>query len=184
MLHGFTYDDYGRGGVLPWATPIFDTAGNLYGTTAQGGAFWSGCAEFGCGTVFKLRPRKDGTWSYEVLHSFGNAGDGTAPYDNLVLDAAGNLYGTTYGGGANGSGCVANWGCGTVFKLTRQPSGEWAEKILHSFEDNNKDASNPFSGLIFGPAGNLFGTGSQGGTFTSSCEPYQHGCGAVFEIKP
>jgi len=183
VLHGFTYDNYGEGVVDPWASLVFDAAGNLYGTTAQGGAFWQGCAGFGCGTVFQLKHHKGGTWTFNVLHSFGGNGDGTGPYANVILDDSGDLYGTTYGGGANGSGCVPNWGCGTVFELTKQTDGGWTAKILHSFQ-NGKDASNPFSGLIRDQAGDLFGAGFYGGAHASSCPLPSYGCGGVFEITP
>jgi uncharacterized repeat protein (TIGR03803 family) len=80
----------------------------LYGVTNQGGAYKSGgCENLGCGTVFKLAPGAGGKWTERVLHSFDdNAVDGWGPDGGLIMDAAGNLYGTTYSGGAYGYGAV------------------------------------------------------------------------------
>jgi uncharacterized repeat protein (TIGR03803 family) len=78
---------------------VIDKAGNLYGTTVEGG---SGC---GCGVVYKLARRKQGKWTYTVLHTFEGS-DGAQPDANLILDGKGNLYGTTATGGAHGGGVV------------------------------------------------------------------------------
>jgi len=83
--------------------------GNLYGTTTMGGAYKNSCGA-NCGTVFQLTPAAGGTWTEKVLHSFGKGKDGASPYAGLILDAAGNLYGTTSAGGADNSG--------TVFEIT------------------------------------------------------------------
>ena len=85
MLHSF---GNGTDGVYPFAGLIFDAAGNLYGTTYEGGTY-------GYGTVFELTPTRGGGWTETVLHSFGNGTDGDVPYAGLIFDAAGNLYGTT-----------------------------------------------------------------------------------------
>jgi uncharacterized repeat protein (TIGR03803 family) len=135
-------------GGSPQAGLITDTSGNLYGTTASGGAyggFLSG------GTVFKLTP--DGTES--VLWSFGNGSDGQTPLASLIRDTSGNLYGTTFAGGA--------YGLGTVFKLT--PDG--TESVLWSF-GNGTDGSQPAAGLITDPSGNLYGTTAHGGAYSGS----------------
>jgi uncharacterized repeat protein (TIGR03803 family) len=90
-----------------------DAAGNLYGTTQRGGAESTPCINFGtCGVVFKLSP----TGIETVLHSFTRGADGALPYAGLIQDAAGNLYGTTYEGGA---ACALDmsFGCGVVFRL-------------------------------------------------------------------
>jgi len=101
VLHNFTGN--GGDGDLPYANLVFDAAGNLYGTTSAGGAY-------GYGTVFELGPNRVGGWKYRVLHSFNNNGvDGITPTGGLILDAAGNLYGTTSAGGA--------YGVGTVFRV-------------------------------------------------------------------
>jgi uncharacterized repeat protein (TIGR03803 family) len=86
---------------------IFDKSGNLYGTTLLGGP---GDCSNGCGTVFELTPNAELYWTEVVLHSFGLGTDGVHPYANLILDAHGDLYGTTNQGGA--------YGWGTVFEIT------------------------------------------------------------------
>ena len=95
----------------------FDAAGNIYGTTQNDGAY-------GYGTAYELT-RSGDTWTETVLHSFGAPGDGQYPDHNVVLDSAGNVYGTTYSGGASGAG--------TVFQLVPSGSG-WTENILASFD--------------------------------------------------
>jgi len=159
-------------GNSPQANLVFDGSGNLYGTATEGGIY-------GEGTVFKLTPNK-GQWTETVLYSFcqlQNCVDGATPRSGLVLDAAGNLYGTTSAGGAY-SGSVG----GVVFELTPHPGGTWTEAVLHSF-GNGKDGAGIFiSGLVFDSAGNLYGTTSGGGTTSRSICP--DGCGAVFELSP
>ena len=107
VLHSFTNR---RDGNHPDAGLIADAAGNLYGTTLSGG-------DGGYGTVFQLDP--SGTLT--VLYSFTGGSDGRSPVGGLIADAAGNLYGTTYGGGA-GTGCIGGGACGTVFELTAPAS--------------------------------------------------------------
>src|SRR5882724_10153447 len=114
----------GTDGANPYGSLVGDSAGNLYGTTLYGGTS-------GFGTVFKL----DTTGAETVLHSFTGVPDGRNPYAGLVRDAAGNLYGTTYYGGASNN-CF--WGCGTVFVL--DTAG--AETVLHSFMGFS-DGANP-----------------------------------------
>ncbi len=162
VLHSFSGS---ADGAFPAAGLIFDTAGNLYGTTVGGGTHSEG-------TVFELTPAGGGTWTEKVLYSFGNGTDGYSPYSGLVFDAAGNLYGTAYYGGT--------YSRGTVFELTPQAGGTWTEQVLHSF-GNGTDASAPFAGLTFDTAGNLYGTTEIGGT-SGGCAPY--GCGTVFELTP
>ena len=157
VLHSF--DQNGTDGAFPAAALIFDTAGNLYGTTAGGGTYSKG-------TVFELTPVGGGTWTEKVLYSFGNGTDGFSPYSGLVFDAAGNLYGTAYYGGT--------YSRGTVFELSPGAGGTWTEKVLHSF-GNGTDASQPFSGLTFDTAGNLYGTTEVGGAHTA---------GTVYELTP
>lgn len=156
LLHSF---GYGADGQLPFAAVIFDTAGNLYGTTTAGGAYAHGIA-------FELMPQANGGWREKILHSFGNGSDGQTPYSGLVLDAAGNLYGTTVEGGT--------YGQGTVFELMPQASGIWREKLLHSFGDAG-DGQKPYAGLIFDTAGNLYGAAEIGGTYSG---------GAAFKLTP
>ncbi len=178
LLRSFGGD--GKDGASPWAGVILDAAGNLYGTTNHGGTDRSGCIfqqqGQGCGTVFQLTPGANGKWTETVLHSFSNNGkDGYEPQASLILDAAGNLYGTTvWGGSAQGSECYGD-GCGIVFQLTPGGKGKWTEKILHNFDPEKMDGYNPVYGLILDAAGNLYGTTEWGGA---------NGGGAVFEVTP
>jgi len=143
---------------------VFDAAGNLYGTTAYGGSSLFGI-------VFKLTPNPDGSWTESVLHSFVGGLDGESPVAGLILDAAGNLYGTASGAGVSGHG--------VVFKLTPNLDGSWTESELHSFT-GAADGGYP-NGLIFDAAGNLYGTTLYGGFYyTAECSPY--GCGVVFKL--
>jgi uncharacterized repeat protein (TIGR03803 family) len=158
----------GSDGSGPQAGLIFDAAGNLYGTTVGGG---TNCPPFGCGTVFELTPTAGGGWTEKVLHSFGNGTDGANPFAGLIFDAAGNLYGTTYGGGTYRCGAS---GCGTAFELTPAAGGSWTETVLYSFSRGN-DGFEPEAGLIFDSAGNLYGTTAVGGTYDG---------GTVFELTP
>jgi uncharacterized repeat protein (TIGR03803 family) len=169
---------FGKAGTNPLAGLIFDAAGNLYGTTETGGA--GTCSLDGCGTVFELIPNAGGGWREKVLHRFdNNHKDGFYPSASLIFDAAGNLYGTTYQGGA--------YRFGTVFELTPKANGDWTEKILHSFHRYGKngvygkDGASPYASLIFDSAGNLYGTTSAGGAFSGNNCP-RDGCGTVFEL--
>jgi uncharacterized repeat protein (TIGR03803 family) len=157
VLHSFMggYDD----GANPMAELIADAQGNFYGTTANGGSE-DDCypaGGYGCGTVFKLAP--DGT--EKVLYVFSGNADGAAPHSGLVLDAAGNLYGTTFLGGA---------GNGVIFKIS--PTGK--ESTLYTFQGGD-DGGVLNAGLIIDGAGNLYGTTVDGGA---------GGKGTVFELTP
>jgi uncharacterized repeat protein (TIGR03803 family) len=145
----------------PYAGVIFDMAGNLYGTTEQGGSI-------GQGTAFELTPNSDGSWTESVLHSFGSGNDGGFPDAGLTFDTAGNLYGTTPSGGGVGFE-------GTVFKLTLGSQGHWTETLLHAF--SGQDGIIPYNDgrLVVDGAGNIYGTAAAGG---------QYGGGTVFEITP
>jgi uncharacterized repeat protein (TIGR03803 family) len=141
-----------------------DTAGALYGVTFLGGSQ-------NCGIVFELA-LSGGSWVETVVHDFtgsfnGNSPDGCLPYDNLIIDSKGVLYGTTRGGGANGGG--------TVYALT--PTGvSWNETVVYSFSfDGRLDGSSPIAGVISDKKGNLYGTTLAGGA---------NGFGVVFELSP
>jgi uncharacterized repeat protein (TIGR03803 family) len=185
VLYNFCSATNCADGAIPYAGLIFDSAGNLFGTTSGGGSF-SNCPEQGCGTVFELTPGDDGKWTEKVLHRFTfgpPAYDGTTPeFGSLIFDKVGNLYGTTFYGGK----CVDGPGCGTVFQLKRHAKGRWTEEVLYSFQANGKDGLNPYFGLVFDAAGNLYGTTYVGGRSIlsgSSLSCYQ-GCGTVFQLTP
>jgi uncharacterized repeat protein (TIGR03803 family) len=143
---------------------ILDTAGNIYGATLWGGN--PDCDGYGaCGVVYKL----DTTGTLTVLHTFQGGSDGTNPDDALVMDAAGNLFGTTLAGGAGG-GCTDYNppGCGTVFEIAA--GGQ--ETILHAFTGG--DGANPSAGLLLDSAGHLYGSALEGGS---------HDYGTLFELS-
>jgi uncharacterized repeat protein (TIGR03803 family) len=157
-------------GEFPYAGVVFDQKGNLYGTTRNGGTQNNNCG-YGCGVVFKLTPRGKET----VLYSFcaqGNCADGAQPFAGLVFDQKGNLYGTTYLGGASNGG--------VVFKLT--PKGKYT--VLYSFcsQSGCTDGEYPAAGLVFDPKGNLYGSTYNGGAYNAYCSDY--GCGVVFKLTP
>ncbi len=142
-----------------------DPAGNLYGTAASGGPNRGG-------TVFELTPPKgSGTlWKLTLIDSFTlNSYGPYYPQSDLVLDASGNLYGTSTAGGA--------YGGGTVFKLTPAADGSWIESLLYSFckvGTNCEDGYFSNAGLSFDADGNLYGTTLLGGA-------YNHG--VVYELS-
>jgi uncharacterized repeat protein (TIGR03803 family) len=142
ILHAFTG---GKDGDTPWATPVLDAFGNLYGATLYGGYLHCGFSS-GCGAVFKLDPSGNNT----ILHAFASSAMASTPY-GVKRDASGNIYGTTAIGGS-----------GTVFKLDSLGN----LSILHTFTGGT-DGSTPYSGLVQDKAGNLFGTTYNGGTFNS-----------------
>ncbi len=168
QLHLF--QGYPSDGGEPVGNLAFDAAGNLYGTTEEGGGSSACNAGVGCGTVFKLTP-SGGTWVESLLHTFNNTPDGKYP-NYITLDSAGNLFGTTAAGG----GCYDSDVCGTVYELS--PAGSsWHETILHSFQYGQfPDGLSPLGGVVFAPDGNLYGTTREGGTMS--------GEGTVFQIKP
>jgi uncharacterized repeat protein (TIGR03803 family) len=114
VLHSFG-NPATQDGAIPYAGLIFDAHGNLYGTTSSGGIHPCN-SDVGCGTLFELSPREGVGWTEAVLHSFDNNGsDGNSPQAGVIFDGAGNLYGTTQGGGIHQ--CEEGYGCGTVFEL-------------------------------------------------------------------
>jgi uncharacterized repeat protein (TIGR03803 family) len=192
VLHSF---GRGKDGASPYAGLIADAAGNVYGTTADGGAG-------GLGTVFELTKR-DGKWAEKMLHSF-NGRDGEHPYASLVFDGSGNLYGVTEdtifeltpeAGGRwkekvlHNSGSTASlifdtagnlygtttYGgiqdAGTLFELTRKAGGEWTYTTLFDF--TGFSGTYPLAGLVLGAKGKMYGTTYYGGT---------HNIGTVFEF--
>jgi uncharacterized repeat protein (TIGR03803 family) len=158
-LYAFTG---GSDGAHPYSPLVFDTAGNLYGTTF--GAYSGGGS--GVGTVFKLTPNADGSWSFSLLYTFRGGTDGVMPSGPIVLDPLGNLYGTTDSGGGQNAG--------TAFELSPTARGPWKETQLHRFT-GGKDGLLP-AGLALGPAGTLFGWTPYGGA--QACA-----CGVVYELS-
>jgi len=163
ILHSFTGGD----GSAPLGVPVFDQAGDLYGTTEAGGAN-------GDGTVYQLAPGSKGRRRLTVLRNF--EGLSKRSTSTLVFDKNGVLYGTTETGGS--SGCNGS-GCRLVFKLTPAANGTWTYLVVHIFHQNGKDGNQPDAGVIVDSAGNLYGTTTEGGTGI-----WNVGCGTVFEITP
>jgi uncharacterized repeat protein (TIGR03803 family) len=174
-------------GSEPRAALIMDSKGNLYSTTNKGGAN-------GVGAVFELSPEiasgcaagtgaGDG-WCESVLYSFGNGSEDAAYPDAALLLYKGDLYGTTYSGGAPGGPNCSFQPCGTVFKLGPKPKSGcptgtntgngWCESVLYSFDSQPGDGFNPYAGLIVDKEGNLYGTTPFGGISG----------GTVFELSP
>ena len=160
ILYTFTGGSDGGG---PFGNLVFDSTGqNLYGTTSAGGVSNS---KGGNGVVFQLS-HVGGTWVENVIYAFAGGGDGAAPLGGVIFDSAGNLYGTTNSGGANG--------LGTVFELSPASGGGWTEQVIYSFAGGS-DGANPNGGLAIDSTGNLFGTTSTGGAAN---------LGTVFEVSP
>jgi uncharacterized repeat protein (TIGR03803 family) len=153
-------------GDNPVAGLVADKAGNLYGA-ANDGTFYAG-------VVFEMSHSPRGVWRFLVIHIFTGGSDGGGPESSLILDDAGNLYGTGAGGGGS-SQCRG--GCGTVFKLSPSGSG-WTLTTLHNF--HVLDGSFPASPLYRDNKGDLYGTTETGGI--RGCKA--NGCGTVFELSP
>lgn len=160
ILHSFDCSG-GTDGSDPQAGLILDQTGYLYGTTINSGPT-------GAGTVFRIDTAGK---NYRILYTFSGGADGSEPWGPVVLDKAGNLYGTTrYGGTLS---CNPPNGCGVVFKL----NSKGVETVLHTFSE--ADGMLPSSGLVRDAVGNLYGTTPRGGD--TQC-PF--GCGVVFKIHP
>jgi uncharacterized repeat protein (TIGR03803 family) len=161
---------------------ISDSKGNLYGTTEYGGTgtCTSPRGYPGCGTVFEVTPNGNGDWTETVLYSFQGGDDGVLPSSGLIFDQAGNLYGTTGAGGGN-TNC--DNGCGTVFELSPNQHGGWAESVLYSFRGGSDgDGAYP-EGVIFDKSGNLYGPTADGGIDGCAINSNAY-CGTVFELSP
>jgi uncharacterized repeat protein (TIGR03803 family) len=179
ILYSFSNTDPDNG-KNPHGSLIFDASGNLYGTTFDGGS-GTGAASFpgvadgngaSGGTVFELSPNGSGGWTQQVLYSFCSAAkcaDGNNPVDRLIFDASGNLYGTAdLGGSAN---------AGVVYELKPGQGGTWTESVLYNFcsVSGCTDGEEPWAGLVFDAAGNLYGTTKTGGAY---------GHGTAFKLSP
>jgi uncharacterized repeat protein (TIGR03803 family) len=156
VLHSFTFGATDGPGTL-----ISDSSGNLYGVSDGN---W--------GAVYELIPNRGSSgWTYKVLHQFDDGLDGGDPNGGLLLDSAGNLYGTTVYGG----GCGGGIGTGVAFKLTPNADGTWSETVLYAFGCLPTDPEVPASGLTFDTAGNLYGEAGGGPNFSQ---------GIVFKLSP
>lgn len=188
-------------GEYPYSGLVMDSSRNLYGITHNGGKNSNGCvfelSPSGGGwseqkiydipagdsivaglaidafgnlfgntffTVFELSP-DGGTWNPSVLHTFGIGKDGIEAEGVPVLDGSGNIYGTTFGGGAHKGG--------TVYEVSPKPNKKWKEKVLYSFKDNSKDGGAAMAGVVLDANGNIYGTTTGGGKYTD---------GTVFEL--
>ncbi|MGA2902448.1 MAG: choice-of-anchor tandem repeat GloVer-containing protein [Candidatus Korobacteraceae bacterium] len=175
----------GTDGGSPAAAVTFGPDGVIYGTAQYGGNL-SACHEpfwTGCGVVFELRPSSTpprtvfGAWNETVIFQF-NFTDGALPASEVLFDAAGNLYGTTIGGGSvedgrqPGSGEDCDYHCGVVYELSKV-NGSWDQTAVYLFTEDS--GSNPYAGLVFDHQGNLYGAAS----FTGPA-----GYGSIFELTP
>jgi uncharacterized repeat protein (TIGR03803 family) len=155
VIHTFTGGDDGATGS---AGRMILRRGRLYGAATTGGAH-------GSGVIFELSPRAVGEWDFRTIYAFNGQPDGSFPYGALLFGPSGKIYGTTYYGGANG--------IGAVYELSQRRLGEWTENVIYSFQEGT-DGNSPISNLVFDPAGNLYGTTSEGGL----------GSGTIFKLTP
>jgi uncharacterized repeat protein (TIGR03803 family) len=169
-------------GMTPLAGFVADGAGNLYSVTSIGGT--GNCSDYGggqgCGTVYELSPPAEsgGAWTETVLYTFQGGTDGDEIEASLIIDANGNLYGTTSLGG--GGSCT--YGCGTVFELSPPAveGGAWTKTTLYTFRGGLTDGAYPQAAVVFDNQGNLYGTTLYGGG--PNCAGY--GCGTVYQLSP
>lgn len=165
----------GSDGANPVGGLARDAAGNLYGATDEGGNPDCGYG-YTCGTVYKV----DTSGRETVLYRFGGLPDGHSADSSLIVDKAGNLYGTTEAGGDNG--CNPGYGCGIVFKIDKHGR----ETILHTFTGTRElDGAFPYAGFVADARGYLYSTTTLGGA--PACLAQDHpettgGCGTVFRI--
>jgi uncharacterized repeat protein (TIGR03803 family) len=160
-LFDLPYDQRGTYGYGLDSKPVIAGNGTLYAAAPQGG---NDNCQIDCGLVLKLQPPPSicetvfCLWNASVLYAFNGLSDGMAP-DQIVLDSAGNVYGTTLYGGTGGT--CAGYGCGTVYQLTNS-GGVWTKNDLYEF--HGTDGQYPIGGVIFDAAGNLYGVANRGGS--------------------
>ena len=165
VIHTFTGGADGSSGS---AGKMVLRGGHLYGAATTGGVN-------GAGTVFELTPTQTGEWDFKTIYSFQGDPDGVFPYGALLFDGAGNIYGTTYYGGAND--------LGAVYKLSPDGVGEWSETVLYSFKTGS-DGNSSISNLVFDSTGNLYGTTSEGGSGSGTIFKLTRGHGTWTESIP
>ena len=157
VLHRFNND--GKDGVEPgWGSLFMDQTGRLYGTTRAGGPAVAGI-------IFRLTHQPDGHWKESILYNFKKDASGYSPNTGVIVDSAGNLYGTTDYGGAGD--------CGVIYKLAPGKKGNWSYTVLHTF--NGSDGCLPEGNLVPDKKGNYYGVTALGGDY---------GGGVVFELTP
>ena len=161
---------------------ILDQAGDLIGTTENGGSALQG-------TVFKITPKGKGKVEESLIHEFVGEADGAFPGSGLTADAAGNLYGVVSNGGGHAFTCTENsgGGCGIVYKLTPQSDGTWKETILYTFLGGADGAEPGDDRLALDANGDVFGSAGSGGDFnfnqTGCPGNLPGGCGVLFKVK-
>jgi len=160
LIYNFTRSN--GDGLSPHGGVVLDSKGNVYGTTSSGGAS-------NYGTVFELSPNGSGGFTETIIYNFVDQGSGESPFAPLLIDAKGNLFGTTSSGGPVNDN-------GVIFELS-QSGGQWSETVLYGF-GALPDGVHP-SGVVFDAKGNLYGTTANGGAGCNS-----PGCGIVFELTP
>ncbi len=177
VLHEFTG---GADGSNPYSGLTMDRAGNLYGVAPFGG--YQTCETqngIGCGTVFKLTDRGSG-WVFSTLYQFTSGSGGSIPVGTPSIASDGTLYGTTDGGGNLNCRDSFGDGCGTVFHLRPHPnfcpslSCSWINTVLYSFTGGS-DGNDPYTGVVFDGAGNIYGTTYAGGSAQ---------LGVAYELSP
>jgi len=149
----------GPGPAVPWSGVVFDSAGNLYGVTANGGIE-------GSGTVYQLSPSSGGGWTETTLVSFpASCSPACLPESGITVDSSGNIFGTAAATGTSG----------VAYEVSPNGDGTWSLTILHAFGSGD-DGADPGSGALLDVAGKLYGTTKEGGG--------TKGRGTVYEIIP
>jgi hypothetical protein len=165
----------GGNGARPFSGLVANANGNLFGATYWGGGFSGLCSTDGCGAVFELTKMPLGGWKESVIYAFHSDhdfdGNGVHPWGGVIVDGAGDVFGTTQYGGSTDQG--------VVYELVPPAyrNNPWTEHVLYNFQGGKSDGSQPLGGLVQDGLGNLFGTTQHGG-FGNGC------CGTAFELSP